>query len=143
MNFPIIPFQNNKGKNGAKVVAVPANTGINTSPAASLALLIIGTFPLLNIRCVFSITTIASSTIIPRPNKSANNTIKLSVTLPPTIASATGKNIKATNTLNGTLKATKKALVTPMKNIRINNTNMKPMMIVLISSLNEVFVPLL
>ena len=43
----MMPFQNSKGKNGASVVAVPAKTGMNTSPAASLALLIILIFPLL------------------------------------------------------------------------------------------------
>ena len=37
MNLPIMPGQNNNGKNGASVVSVPANTGINTSPAAIIA----------------------------------------------------------------------------------------------------------
>ena len=59
------------------------------------------------------------------------------------MASATGRNRKATNTLNGTLNATKNALVTPMKNIRMINTSMKPIMIVLINSLKDVFVCLL
>ena len=59
------------------------------------------------------------------------------------IASAIGKNRNATNTLNGTLNATKNALVTPIKNIRMINTSINPMMIVLISSLKEVFVCLL
>jgi len=45
MNLPINPFHNNKGKNGANVVAVPAKTGMKTSPAASLADRTIGTFP--------------------------------------------------------------------------------------------------
>jgi len=35
------------------------------------------------------------------------------------MASAIGKNKNATNTLNGTLSATKNALVTPIKNIRM------------------------
>src|SRR6201996_6074083 len=76
---PIKLFQNAKGTNGAKVVMVPENTGINTSPAAILAALVIGIAPLAKIRCVFSITTIASSTTIPSASKNENNTIILSV----------------------------------------------------------------
>ena len=37
MNLPIRPGQNNKGKNGASVVSVPASTGIKISPAATFA----------------------------------------------------------------------------------------------------------
>ena len=54
-----------------------------------------------------------------------------------------GKNKNATNTLNGTLNATKNALVTPIKNISTNNTSMNPMMIVFTNSLNDVAVALL
>ena len=139
----MMPFQKSNGKNGANVVAVPASTGINTSPAASLALRMMGTFPLLKIRCVFSITTIASSTIIPSPNSRANNTMKLRVTDVPTIKSATGRNRKATNTLKGTLNATKKALVTPMKNIRMINTSTNPITMVFTRSSNAMAVCLL
>ena len=45
MNLPIIPFQNARGTNGARVVIVPANTGTNTSPAACLAAVTKGTLP--------------------------------------------------------------------------------------------------
>ena len=54
-----------------------------------------------------------------------------------------GKNIKATNTLKGTLNATKNALVTPIKNIRIINTNTNPIIIVFTKSLKDVMVCLL
>ena len=81
--------------------------------------------------------------MIPKPNSNANKTIKFSVTGVPTIESAIGKNMKATNTLRGTLNATKNALVTPIKNIKTNNTNTKPIMIVFTKSLNEVAVALL
>ena len=82
MNLPMIPGQNSKGKNGARVVSVPANTGINTSPAAIFAETVADSFPFpsTNIRWVFSMTTMASSTIIPSPNSSAKSTIKLRVT---------------------------------------------------------------
>ncbi len=125
------------------MAAVPAATGINTSPAASLALRAMGTLPLLYIRWVFSMTTIASSTIIPSPNNKAKSTMKFKVTLVPMIAFAIGKNMNATKTLSGTLNATKNAFVTPIKNIRMNNTRTKPMIMVLTSSPNEVFVCLL
>ena len=69
--------------------------------------------------------------------------MKFNVTVLPTIISANGKNKKATNTLSGTLNATKKALVTPIKNIRITKTKIKPMIMVLISSPKEVLVCLL
>ncbi len=46
MNLPIMPGQKNKGKNGASVVNVPANTGTNTSPAANIADLSEVIFPL-------------------------------------------------------------------------------------------------
>ena len=143
MNFPMIPFQNNNGKNGARVVAVPASTGTKTSPAASFALLTIGIAPLLYILCVFSITTIASSTIMPRPKSRPNNTIKFSVTLVPTMPSAMGKNRNATNTLSGTLSATKNALVTPIKNISTSSTKTNPITIVFTRSLKDVAVALL
>ena len=80
--------------------------------------------------------------MIPRPNSNANRTIKFKVTDVPIIPSATGKNRKATKTLNGTLNATKNALVTPIKNIRMINTSTKPIIIVLTSSLNDFLVSL-
>ena len=124
---------------------VPANTGTNTSPAAILADTVADNFPLpcIKIRWVFSITTIASSTIIPNPNKSANRTIKFRVILFPTISSAPGINTKATNILKGTDKATKKALVTPMKNISTINTSTNPIIIELTNSVNELLVLML
>ena len=139
---PIIPGQKSKGKNGASVVRVPASTGIKTSPAAILVAVFMGIFPLpsTNILCVFSITTIASSTITPSPKSRANSTIKLSVTCVPIIKSAPGKNTNATNILSGTLNATKKALVTPIKNINTINTSKKPITIEFTSSLKEAFV---
>ena len=145
MNLPMIPGQNNNGKNGASVVNVPANTGMKTSPAAIIADFEeeIFPFPSKNIRCVFSITTIASSTIIPNPNNKANNTMKLSVTCEPAIRSAAGRNMNATNILNGTLSATKNALVTPMKNMRMTNTRIKPITIEFTRSLKDVLVLML
>ena len=145
MNLPMMPGQNSNGKKGASVVSVPANTGTNTSPAAIRADTVEDIFPLpsINIRCVFSITTMASSTIIPSPKSKANSTMKFRVTCVPTIKSAPGKNTNATNILNGTDKATKKALVTPIKNMRIINTKMKPMMIEFTKSLKEVRVLIL
>ena len=139
MNLPMIPGQNNNGKNGAKVVTVPANTGMNTSPAAILAEVVAVNFPLpcTKIRCVFSITTIASSTIIPNPNSKANNTMKFKVILVPINILPAGKNTKATNILNGTDKATKKALVTPIKNINTINTKTNPITIEFTNSVNE------
>ena len=145
MNLPIIPGQNKRGKNGASVVNVPARTGTKISPAAIFAAFIEDIFPLLltNIRCVFSITTMASSTIIPSPKRRAKSTIKFKVTSVPVINSAAGKKRKATNILSGTDKATKKALVTPIKNMRIKSTNTNPITIAFTSSLKELFVPLL
>ena len=139
MNLPIIPGQNNNGKKGASVVSVPASTGINTSPAATMADFSEVSLPFacINIRCVFSITTMASSTIIPNPNSSANNTMKLSVTFAPMIRSAAGKNKNATNMLRGTESATKNALVTPIKNMRMISTRIKPITIEFTSSSNE------
>ncbi len=141
----MMPGQKSNGKNGASVVNVPASTGMKTSPAARFVARLMGTlpFPSTKIRCVFSITTMASSTIIPRPNNSANNTMKLSVTWAPMMRSAAGKNTKATNILSGTLNATKNALVTPMKNISTINTSKNPMMMEFTSSLNEALVLIL
>ena len=145
MNLPIIPGQKSSGKKGANVVKVPANTGMKTSPAAILAeKAVVSLFlPSINIRCVFSITTIASSTIIPKPNNKANRTMKLRVTLEPVMRFAAGKKRNATNMLSGTDSATKKALVTPIKNMSINNTNINPMTIEFTKSLKEVLVALL
>ena len=142
MNLPIMPGQKSKGKKGASVVSVPASTGINTSPAAIRAEMVaeIFPFPSKNILWVFSITTMASSTIIPSPKSKANNTIKFKVTCPPTIRSAPGKNTNATNMLKGTDSATKKAFTTPIKNIKIINTNTNPITIELTKSVNEVLV---
>ena len=145
MNLPMIPGQNNNGKNGAKVVMVPANTGINTSPAAILAEVVAVSLPLpcTKIRWVFSITTIASSTIIPNPNKRANSTIKFNVILVPINKLPAGKNTKATNILNGTDKATKKAFVTPIKNINTINTNINPITMEFTNSVKEDLVGIL
>ena len=141
----MMPGQNNNGKKGAKVVTVPANTGMNTSPAAIFADVVAVSFPLpcTKIRCVFSITTIASSTIIPNPNKRANNTIKFKVILVPINKLPAGKNTKATNILNGTDKATKNALVTPIKNMSTINTNTNPITMEFTNSVNEDLVGIL
>ena len=145
INLPMIPGQNRSGKNGASVVTVPASTGIKTSPAAIFAALLTLNFPLpsTNMRCVFSITTMASSTIIPKPNSRANSTIKLRVTCVPTIKSAPGKNTNATNILSGTESATKNAFTTPIKNIRTISTSMNPIIMEFTSSLNELLVLIL
>ena len=139
INFPMMPGQNNNGKNGANVVKVPANTGTKTSPAAILAEVVMGIFPLpcIKIRCVFSITTIASSTIMPNPNNNAKSTMKFKVTCVPTIKSAPGKNTNATNMLSGTESATKNAFTTPIKNINTINTKIKPITIELTKSLKD------
>ncbi|MCY1543326.1 hypothetical protein D9M68_791390 [compost metagenome] len=113
---------------------MPEKTGMNTSPAAILAALTIGIFPLLKIRCVFSITTIASSTTIPNPKRKENSTIMFMEKLKPNIPPSIGIAKKAINMDSGTDEATNMALVTPMKNIRIMVTNTKPMIMVLIKS---------
>ena len=132
INLPITPCQNASGINGARVVMVPAKTGRNTSPAAIFAAFLIGTFPLAKILCVFSTTTIASSTTIPKANRNEKSTIKLSLN------PMAGKTIKAMAHDNGTDMATNMALVAPMKNIKITVTKMNPMMMVLIKSCNVV-----
>ena len=60
--------------------------------------------------------------------------MKFKVTWAPTIISAAGKNMNATNILSGTLSATKNALVTPIKNIKIINTSINPITIELTRS---------
>ena len=123
-----MPFQNNKGINGAKVVRVPEKTGKNTSPAAILAASTILLLPFSKMRCVFSITTIASSTTIPKANKNENNTIMFKVN--PMV----GIIKNATNIDSGTDIATNMALVAPMKNIKIKVTKINPITMVLIKS---------
>ena len=122
------PPQKANGTKGARVVAVPLKTGRKISPAAFLAAILMGTFPLSKIRWVFSMTTIASSTTIPRPNKKLNNTIMFMV------KSIPGRIKNAMNMERGTESPTKMALVTPMKNIKMMVTKMNPMMMVLIKS---------
>ncbi|MNT64560.1 hypothetical protein D3C72_2024720 [compost metagenome] len=56
--------------------------------------------------------------------------VKLKSNIPP----KTGMERKAINMESGTDKATNKAFVTPMKNIRIKVTRIKPIIIVLIKS---------
>ena len=126
----MMPGQKASGTNGISVVAVPANTGRKTSPVAILAACAIGILPLSNIRCVFSITTIASSTTIPSASRKENNTIMFIV------KPIVGKTRKAMAQDSGTDIATNRALVTPMKNIRIIVTSINPMMIVLIRSVS-------
>jgi hypothetical protein len=79
----------------------------------------------------------ASSTIIPKPNNKANSTMKLRVTCVPTMRSAAGKNMKATNILNGTEKRHKECVGYPMKNINTINTRINPIMIELTKSLKK------
>src|SRR5438045_1116114 len=111
MNLPMMPGQKSRGKKGARVVNVPDNTGTNTSPAAMRAAMAEEYLPFSStkMRWEFSITTMASSTMIPKPNNKANNTMKLRVTLEPVMTSAKGKKRKATNMLKGTDSATKNA----------------------------------
>ncbi len=125
-----MPGQNSSGKNGASVVSVPASTGIITSPAAYLALCFTSKSYLCKIRWVFSITTIASSTTIPRASSSENSTITFMV-----IPSA-GINQKASSVASGTDRPTKNALLKPIKNMRINTTKMKPRITVFSRSCN-------
>ena len=77
---------------------------------------------------MFSITTIASSTTIPRAKRKENKTIMFK--LKPKL----GITKNARNILNGTDKPTKMAFVAPIKNINISVTNINPMIIVLIKS---------
>ena len=116
------------------MVSVPDNTGKNTSPAAILAAFTMGTFPLSKIRCVFSITTIASSTTIPSANKKEKSTIIFKVN------PMAGIIKNATNIESGTDSATNMALVVPIKNIRMSVTRTKPMIMVLIKSSKVTFV---
>ena len=69
--------------------------------------------------------------------------MKFKVICPPTTKSPAGKNTKATNILNGTDNATKKALVTPIKNINTINTKTKPITIEFTNSLKELLVRIL
>ena len=50
MNLPMIPGQNKRGKNGARVVTVPDSTGTKISPAALLAACSTGILPFAKIR---------------------------------------------------------------------------------------------
>ena len=134
MNLPITPGQKANGTNGASTTSVPDNTGKNTSPAAILAALRMGTLPLSNTRCVFSITTIASSTTIPSASRKENRVIIFKV------KPSVGNTRNAMKLESGTDNPTKMALVAPMKNIRINVTRIKPMMMVLIRSFRVVLV---
>ena len=142
MNFPIVPCQNANGKNGASVVKVPDKTGKNTSPAASLAAFMIGILPFAKSRCVFSMTTIASSTTMPSANKKENKTIKFNenVLYPNKPVNKAGSTKNATHIDKGTDKATKIAFVVPIKNNNISVTKIKPIMMVLIKSCNVLFV---
>lgn len=106
----MIPSQNASGINGASVVSVPESTGRKTSPAASFAAFIIP-IPWFSkkIRCVFSITTIASSTTIPSASRNAKSTIMF-IDHPMAL-----RTMKATAIDNGTDNATKNELVAPIK----------------------------
>ena len=74
MNLPTIPGQKASGENGARVVSVHDRIGRKTSPAALFAArTIFGSFRC--VLCVFSITTIASSTTIPSAKIKPNITI--------------------------------------------------------------------
>ena len=129
MNSPTIPGQKSKGKNGEIVVRVPDNTGAKTSDAANFTdSTIVSFLKLLNKRCAFSITTIASSTTIPRPNKNPNNTIVFNV------KSNEGINKKVNKADKGTESPTNTASRTPMKNINTITTKINPKTTVLIKS---------
>ena len=129
MNSPTIPGQNNKGKKGEIVVNVPVNTGTNTSEAANLtASVIVNFLKLLNKRWAFSITTIASSTTIPKPNKNANNTMVFNVKSNP------GMNKNVNKADKGTESPTNAASRTPIKNINTITTKINPRITVLIKS---------
>ena len=129
MNSPTIPGQNSKGKKGEMVVNVPDNTGINTSEAANLTDSVMVNFlKLLNKRCAFSMTTIASSTTIPSPKRKPKRTIVFK------LKSKDGMNKKVNKADKGTDKPTNTASLTPMKNINTITTKMKPRTTVLIKS---------
>ena len=92
-----MPGQNNNGKNGATFTSVP----VKHRPEHFTSSLFHGIHNihilcLLNIRCEFSITTMASSTTIPNANKNANNTITFNENPKP------GKNKNANIELKGT-----------------------------------------
>ena len=123
-----------------QVVSVPESTGIKTSPAAIFADSMADSFPLssINIRCVFSITTIASSTIIPSPKSNAKSTMKFNVHVRPTIKSAAGKNMKATNILSGTDKRYEECIGNAHKKHQDHKTSIKPITMEFTRSLKEV-----
>ena len=131
INLPTMPGQNASGKNGAMVVSVPVKIGRNTSPAAIFAASIIlklSPFPSRKILCVFSTTTIASSTTIPSAKMKANITSMFIVN------PICGSMIYAKAILNGTDSPTNIALVMPIKNINTKTTKINPIIIVLLSS---------
>ena len=129
MNSPTIPGQNNKGKKGDIVVNVPDNTGTKTSEAANFtASTILNFLKLLNKRWAFSMTTMASSTTIPKLNKKAKSTMVFKVKSKP------GMNKNVNKADNGTDNPTKAASRTPMKNINTITTKTNPKITVLIKS---------
>src|SRR3990172_1676281 len=80
INSPTIPRKNNIGKNDEIIVSVATVTGNATSRGPSNAASCGVKFSFSCRRYIFSITTIASSTIIPRTSISVNKTTTLSVT---------------------------------------------------------------
>ena len=129
MNSPTIPGQKSKGKNGEIVVKVPDKTGTKTSDAANLtASTIVNFLKLLNNLCAFSITTMASSTTIPKPNKNPKRTMVFKV------KSKLGIKRKVNKAERGTESPTNTASRTPIKNINTITTNKNPRITVLIKS---------
>ena len=135
INSPTIPGQNKSGTKGIIVVTVPDKTGTKTSDAANLTASMIEICRyLLKIRWEFSITTIASSTTIPSPNRKAKSTMVFKVNP----KKYSGINAKRAD--RGTDNPTKIASLTPIKNIKTNTTKMKPKITVLTKSSISVLV---
>ena len=141
MNSPMMPGQNMSGTNGATLTSVPLNTGKKTSPAAFFTAKLMGMFSSWKIRCVFSMTTIASSTTMPNASRKANMTTVLSVNLRSGKTKAKAEMItNAMNADSGTESPTNSASVVPMKNMSTNTTNTKPRITVATKSLSVFWV---
>ena len=119
MNSPMISFQNTNGKNAARVVAVEAIMGMAISPTARQAASHKGT-PCRTKRWIFSTTTMALSTSIPRARTRPNNTIIF--TVEPRIPSTTNE----INMDMGMANPTKRALRNPRKKNNMEITKIIP-----------------
>ena len=131
MNSPTIPGQKIIGKKAAKVVLVPAIIGPATSPVPFFADSKLS-YPSSRYLNIFSTTTIALSTNIPRANINENKTIMFMV-MPSALRMMNDKNIE-----RGMDIPTKDAFRTPKKNNNTPITRISPE-IILFSKLLTIF----